>query len=134
MGKRLIIYTDGSCKGNPGPASIGVVAYLEGTPEPVFTISRQIGVATNNQAEYQALINALSQAICIEATEVEIRSDSEVLTNQINGSYQIKNLNLIPLYEEAKMLSRLFQKFSIQSVPRKQNKEADALANQAYNT
>ena len=134
MGKRLIIYTDGSCKGNPGPASIGVVAYQEGTPEPVFTISRQIGVATNNQAEYQALINALTQAICSEATEVEVRSDSEVLTNQINGSYQIKNSNLIPLYGEAKMLSRLFQKFSIQSIPRKQNKEADALANQAYNT
>jgi ribonuclease HI len=132
MTKRLIIYTDGCSKGNPGPAAIGVAVYQDEDENPIFTVSDEIGTTTNNQAEYRALIKALEWAITFKATEVEVRSDSELIVNQMNGSYRVKNVDLKPLYEEAKKLAGSIQKFKIVAIPREYNRQADKLANLAF--
>ena len=131
MIERLIIYTDGCSKGNPGPAAIGVAAYKDGDRTPFFTLSDEIGVTTNNQAEYRALIKALEYAVNLKVLEVEIRSDSELMVNQMNGSYRVKNIDLKPLHIEAKRLSGLIEKFTIAAIPREHNRQADKLANMA---
>ena len=133
MADRLIIYTDGCSKGNPGPAAIGVAVYDGKLQTPIFMISDSIGTTTNNQAEYRALIKALEYAVSIKATEVEIRSDSELMVNQMNGSYRVKHTDLKPLYGEAKRLATMVTKFSIISIPREKNRQADKLANLALN-
>jgi ribonuclease HI len=131
LGKKLIIYTDGCSKGNPGPAGIGVAVYQDDGLHLLFAWSDDIGVTTNNQAEYKALIAALKYTVDINATEVEIRSDSELIVNQMNGSYRVKKAELKPLYTEARRLSASIKNFSIRYIPREQNRQADALANQA---
>lgn len=131
MAEKLIIYTDGCSKGNPGPAAIGVAMYRGEAPTPIFMISDGIGETTNNQAEYRALIRALDYAVSIKETEVEVRSDSELIVNQIKGSYRVKKAELIPLYNEAKRLAGLIPKFTINSIPREYNTQADKLANMA---
>lgn len=133
MEKRLTIYTDGCSKGNPGRAGIGILIYQDNSQKPLAMLSDEIGLTTNNQAEYKALISALKYAVNVGATEVDIRSDSELIVNQIKGSYRVKKAELKPLYEEAKRLSGLIKKFSIRAIPREQNREADALANKALN-
>jgi ribonuclease HI len=129
--KRLIIYTDGCSKGNPGPAGIGVAVYQDEERVPIFMISNEIGSVTNNQAEYRALIRALEYAVGIKASDLEIRSDSELMVKQMNGSYRVKNADLKPLYQEAKRLAGLISTFSINYIPREYNRQADKLANQA---
>lgn len=131
MFKHLIIYTDGCSKGNPGPAGIGVAVYRDDENLPTFTISDAVGNVTNNQAEYRALIRALEYSVGIKAIEVEIRSDSELIVKQMNGSYRVKNADLKPLYQEAQRLAGLITKLSINYVPREYNRQADRLANQA---
>lgn len=131
MFKRLIIYTDGCSKGNPGPAGIGVAVYRDDDHLPAFTISDAVGNVTNNQAEYRALISALKYAVGVKATEVEIRSDSELIVRQMNGSYKVKNADLKPLYQEAKRLAGSISTFCLNYVPREYNRQADKLANQA---
>jgi ribonuclease HI len=129
--KRLTIYTDGCSKGNPGRAGIGVLIYQDDTREPFCKLSHDIGVTTNNQAEYKALIAALEYAVKVRATDVKIKSDSELIVNQMNGRYRVKNVELQALHAEAKRLSGLINNFSIRSIPREQNREADELANRA---
>lgn len=131
MEKRLIIYTDGCSKGNPGPASIGVLMYEDDAKEPVFMISDEIGITTNNQAEYKALIKALEYAVRVRALAVEVRSDSELIVNQMNGQYRVKKEELKPLHAEAKRLAANIKEFRIISIPREQNQGADRLANMA---
>jgi ribonuclease HI len=126
---RLVIFTDGCSKGNPGPAGIGFVVYQDDNLHPVLTFSDYIGVATNNQAEYKALIAALEYALNLQAGIVEIRSDSELIVNQMNGAYRVRKAELKPLYEKAKSLSGLISDFGIRYVPREKNRGADALAN-----
>jgi len=128
--KKLIIHTDGAARGNPGPAAIGVVLKDEkGTI--IAQISRRIGFTTNNQAEYHAIIAALKKAISTGATHVELKSDSELVVQQINGRYKIKNIALRPLYQEVVRLIGSLESFKISYIPRTQNAEADALANKA---
>jgi ribonuclease HI len=131
VGKHLTIYTDGCSKGNPGPAGIGVLIYQNNETQPLTALSSDIGITTNNQAEYRALIAGLEYAVSARATEVEVKSDSELIVNQMNGSYRVKKPELVPLYVEAKRLSGLIGNFCIRSIPREQNREADALANKA---
>jgi ribonuclease HI len=126
---RLKIYTDGCSKGNPGPAGIGVVIYKEGEREPVFKVSDEIGIKTNNQAEYKALIRALEYAVLLKAEDVEVNSDSELMVKQMNGNYRVKNAGIKPLYAEARRLAGLIKKFSIRYIPRENNRGADKLAN-----
>jgi len=130
----FIIYTDGACRGNPGPASIGAVLYVDdpaGAPISVAEISETIGDTTNNVAEYRAVIAALERAHILGAIWVELRTDSELLTKQINGEYRVKNAGLRPLYETVQRLRTRFRSCEVVHVRREQNREADALANAA---
>ena len=126
---RLTLSIDGAARGNPGPAGAGVVVWRG---EKVFEeFCKYLGRATNNQAEYQALILALEQALELGAREVMVRSDSELLVKQVLGQYRIKNPELRSLFQQAAALMRRFQRFQIQHVPRAQNAEADRMANRA---
>jgi len=127
---KLIINTDGLSKGNPGRGAIGAI--LRDTKGLVVaTVSQSIGMSTNNEAEYKALIASLQKAVKLGCKQVEIRSDSELMVNQIKGLYKIKSVGLRPLYLEACTLLNRFESVSICHVPREQNTEADALANDA---
>ena len=129
---RLIIHADGGSRGNPGLAAIGATLKDE-RGKLVAAISQRIGRTTNNQAEYQALIAALKKALELGVTEVGIYLDSELVVKQVTGSYRVKNEALKPLYSEVKRLLGQLQAFKITHVPRAQNKEADKLANDAFN-
>ncbi len=122
----LKIFTDGACRGNPGPAGIGVVIYENGRV--VKSISKAIGPATNNLAEYTALIYALQEALVLKATRVRIHTDSELLYHQLNGEYKIKNQKLKALFDQVQHLKQGFAVFEIKVIPREENKEADRLA------
>ncbi len=128
--KRLLIYSDGASQGNPGPAAIGAVIE-DGRGKVVSRISRRIGHATNNQAEYAAIIAALEEAVRLGAEEVELRADSELVVKQLNGRYKVKKATLRPLYQKVVRLTGSLKAFSITHVPRTQNREADRLANKA---
>jgi ribonuclease HI len=130
---KLIIHTDGAARGNPGQAAIGAVIEDE-KGNTITQISRRIGLTTNNQAEYQAIIAALKQAVSLGARHVELKSDSELVVKQINGQYKIKNIALRPLYQELVRLIGSLESFKISYIPRTQNTEADALANKALNS
>ena len=126
--KKLVIYTDGASRGNPGRAAIGAILKDE-KGDLVATISRGIGKATNNQAEYQAVIAALEKAIFLGVDSVELNSDSELIVKQIKGQYRVKKETLRPLYEKVMQLKSRFASFKIRHVPRERNWEADKLAN-----
>ena len=128
--EKAIIYTDGASRGNPGPAAIGAVI-KDGQGRVLGKISRRIGRTTNNQAEYQAVIAALEEAVRLGVAGVVIKSDSELVVEQINGRYRVKNLALKPLHQRVRELQSLFQSFAIASIPRRQNTEADRLSNAA---
>ena len=127
---KLIIHTDGAARGNPGPAAIGVTIKDE-TGKLVDTVSRRIGKATNNQAEYQAIIAGLEKAAKFGAREVKVFSDSELAVRQINGRYRVKNATLRELYGKVVKLAGKLESFSIIHVRRARSAEADSLANQA---
>jgi len=127
---KVIINVDGAARGNPGPAAIGAVIKDE-TGKVLGRISRAIGVTTNNQAEYEAIIAALEKAVGMGAKQVTVKSDSKLVVEQVNGRYKIKNTGLRPLYLKVAQLAGSIDSFSIIYVPREQNAEADALANRA---
>jgi ribonuclease HI len=130
---KLIIYTDGAARGNPGPAAIGVILKDE-KGNIVATISRRLAPTTNNQAEYQAIIAALEKAISLGVRNAIIKSDSELVVKQINGLYKIKNTVLRPFYQKVVQLIGSLESFSIAYIPREQNAAADALANKALDS
>jgi ribonuclease HI len=125
---KLVIYTDGAARGNPGPAGIGVVIQND-KGEVIQEISGFLGQATNNVAEYTALTTALEKAVALNAQEVQLFTDSELIVKQIKGEYRVKNEGLKPLYQKAKGLIQQLGSFTITHVPREKNKEADRLAN-----
>jgi ribonuclease HI len=125
---KLIINTDGLSKGNPGTAAIGATIKDE-RGKMLATISKRIGITTNNMAEYQALIAALQKAIKLGGTQVVIRADSELMIRQLNGRYKIKSEGLKPLYIEVTQLLAKFETVTLKHIPREQNTEADKLAN-----
>jgi ribonuclease HI len=125
---KVVVYTDGASKGNPGDAGIGVViSSTDGTV--MREIGEYIGITTNNVAEYSALIRGLQEAADLGATQVEICTDSELMARQLTGVYKVKSPNLQPLYAEAVGLIRHFSRVSISHVVRELNKRADELAN-----
>ena len=126
----MIIYTDGACRGNPGPAAIGAVLEDE-SGHRVSEISRYIGHSTNNRAEYLAAIAALEEASRLCAERIELRLDSELVVRQLQGEYRVRNKDLKPLVKRARELLDSFSCFTIKHVPREQNRSADALANRA---
>jgi ribonuclease HI len=120
---------DGGSRGNPGPASYGVVIRNE-RGEVVAKLKKYIGRATNNVAEYYGLIAALDYAQSSGVRALRIESDSELLVRQMRGHYKVKSADLRPLFERAKKMSQTFDSFRIDHVYRDQNSEADALANE----
>ena len=131
MPGRYILYTDGAARGNPGPAAIGAVLYEEGEVRPVATMSRPLGVATNNVAEYQAVIDGLEAATEFDPDELVVRADSQLLVRQLTGRYRVKAPGLIPLHRKATALLDGFPSVRLEHVPREDNTVADSLANAA---
>jgi ribonuclease HI len=126
----LRLHVDGASRGNPGEAGFGV--HVTGTDgREVASLYGYLGRATNNVAEYQALLHALRWALARGARQVEIYSDSELLVRQMEGRYRVKNPGLQALYREARGLLARFERVRIAHVPRERNREADALANRA---
>jgi len=128
--KRCIAYIDGGSRGNPGIAGYGVAVQDE-SGAPVAGLSQNLGIRTNNFAEYSALIGALQYALSNEYDGLRAYADSELMVRQINGVYKVKSPDLQPLFREAKALISKLKSFSIHHVPREQNREADRLANLA---
>ncbi len=128
---KVVIHTDGASRGNPGPAAIGATVKDE-KGNLLSSVSRTIGITTNNQAEYKAVIAALEQAIKLGAIQVELNSDSELMVKQLLGKYRVKKDTLQPLFARVKELAAHFESFKVKHIPREQNCEADTLANKAY--
>jgi ribonuclease HI len=128
--EKIVIYTDGAARGNPGPAAIGVVL-KDAAGNTVATVCRALGVRTNNQAEYTAVIAGVEKAINLGAKEVVLKSDSELVVRQLMGQYKVKNADLKEMYQKVVTLTGKLAKFSAVNIPREQNKQADALCNQA---
>lgn len=127
----LTIHFDGGSRGNPGPASAGVVIVDSDSGKPVHEAGYFLGKCTNNVAEYQGLLHSLDQAKKLSGAKLNIHSDSELLVRQITGRYRVKSPDLKPLYEKAKTLLRSFDDWKIQHVRRDKNQRADELANLA---
>ncbi|MDD5561436.1 MAG: ribonuclease HI family protein [Candidatus Omnitrophica bacterium] len=122
----LEIYIDGASKGNPGHSGIGIVIYRNG--QILKRISSYIGKATNNIAEYTALICALEEALLLKAKNLEINTDSQLLARQISGVYKVRNEGLKCLHERAVRLLSGFEKALVNHIPREKNSFADRLA------
>jgi ribonuclease HI len=126
----LVLHVDGGARGNPGPAAIGVVISDEHGAI-VEELAETIGVATNNVAEYRALLRGLERAVALEAAEIEIVNDSELVAKQLTGAYKVKHPAMAELHGQATAALRAVPRWSIRSVPRAQNAQADALVNRA---
>lgn len=127
---KIVIYSDGAARGNPGPAGAG--GQIKGPAgENLAEISEYIGETTNNVAEYKALILALEKAVQFKPLKVEIRSDSELMVKQISGEYKVKNEGLKPLHERVKQLLTRFKEVTVRHIYRTENVRADELANEA---
>lgn len=130
---KVLICTDGAARGNPGPAAIGATV-KDDKGNLIASISRRIGITTNNQAEYQAIIAALEEAVSLGARHVELKTDSELVVKQINGRYKVKKATLRALYQQVIQLIGSLESFTIAYIPREQNTEADKLANKALDS
>ena len=130
---KLRIYTDGGARGNPGPAASaagikeGYKSGAEGNT--IASVSRYLGIATNNQAEYTAVVIALEKAKDLKAETIEFYMDSELAVMQLNGEYRVKNQELARLYLRIFELSHGIKKVSYRHIRREQNAEADKLVN-----
>ena len=125
--EQVSVSADGASRGNPGRAAIGAVI-RDQHGKVVCRISRAIGIATNNQAEYQALIAALREAISLGARRVDIKVDSELVVRQALGGYRVKNAGLKPLHRELVTLLASLERFSLAHMPGEDNHEAHHLA------
>ncbi|TSC63278.1 MAG: putative phosphoglycerate mutase [Parcubacteria group bacterium Gr01-1014_106] len=126
---KATLHTDGGARGNPGPAAIGVVLEIE-EKDPAH-VGEAIGEATNNVAEYRALIRGLEEAKKAGVTELECRLDSELLVKQLNREYKVRDANLASLFVRAWNLAQGFRSIRFIAIPRKENQQADTLVNQA---
>lgn len=130
-GPRILeIFTDGASRGNPGPAAIGIV-FRQKNGENLAEHHETIGKATNNVAEYQAVVTALEHARRWKVRKVHLYMDSELITRQLSGVYRVKSPDLRPLFQQVVFLSRGLDEFQVRHVKRQQNAHADALANKA---
>ena len=128
-GKITEVYVDGASRGNPGESGIGVLIIRpDGSRK---EIREYIGRGTNNEAEYKALITALGHLLAEEISEAKVNTDSQLVANQMNGLWKVKDPKLRILHSEAKKFASLLATLEIEYVPRENNAEADALANEA---
>ena len=126
----MVVHVDGGARGNPGPAAVGVVASAPDGGE-LAERSAYIGTATNNVAEYRAVLLGLELARDLGASEVEVVNDSELVARQIEGRYKVKNAGLKPLYLQTMKELSGFNSWSVRSVRRESNERADELVNEA---
>ena len=127
---RLTVHVDGGSRGNPGPAAIAAVI-SDANGQIVHEVHETIGRATNNVAEYRALILGIERAAELGATELELVGDSELVVKQVRGEYRVKDAGLKPLHSAAQQALGNFAEWQIRHVKREQNAGADALVNQA---
>ena len=123
------ITTDGAARGNPGPAAIAYIIKRDGEKDVQY--KECLGEATNNVAEYQALIRALEKARELGGKRLAIQSDSDLMVQQMNGQYKVKNPGLLALYEKARQLCKAFESVTFRHIRREENSRADRLCNQA---
>jgi len=128
MTKKLKIFTDGGARGNPGPAGIGAVIFDE-TEKIVAEVSEYIGETTNNQAEYKAVVAAIQKAKELGGEELDFYLDSQLVVEQLNRNYKVKNEGLAPLFVQVYNATMNFKKVTFTYIPREQNKLADKLVN-----
>jgi ribonuclease HI len=127
---KLVVHVDGGARGNPGPAAAAaVVSTADG--DVLDEAHELLGVVTNNVAEYRGLLLGLDRARALGADEVEVVNDSELVAKQVNGEYKVKHPDMKALHAEALVALQAFGSWSIRSVPRSKNVDADALVNQA---
>ncbi len=131
--QKITIFIDGCARGNPGPAGCGVIV-SDADGRTILEKSRYLGKATNNVAEYTALIVGLREAVDLGAKEVAVRTDSELVVRQLKGEYKVRDVKLKVLFAEAQRLLRSFAVLDVAHVEREKNREADRLANQAVDS
>jgi len=129
-GLHLIVYVDGASRGNPGRAGAGVWM-TNGEGKKLLETSRYLGLKTNNEAEYWALLIGLREAKRLGGKSVRVFTDSELIQRQVKGIYRVKDLNLKNLHQKVIQDLNWFSSFEIESIPREENREADRLANHA---
>ncbi|HLC99477.1 MAG TPA: ribonuclease HI family protein [Patescibacteria group bacterium] len=125
---RFSLYTDGGARGNPGPAASGAVLYEDG--KILARVGKFLGINTNNQAEYTAIVIGLEKALDLGIQELSCFMDSELAVKQLRLEYKVKNKGLAPLFLKVWNLSKKFKRISFQHVPRERNKEADKAVNE----
>ena len=130
--KKIILYIDGGSRGNPGPAGIGVVV-LDAEEKKIKDLHKYIGEATNNIAEYSALLYGLEEAATLGADEIVVHMDSELVVKQLHGEYKVKDENIKVIFEKVVSILKKFKSFEIKHIDRSKNKEADKLVNKAIN-
>ena len=127
---KIVVHVDGGSRGNPGPAAAAAVLSTPGG-DVVDEASEYIGRATNNVAEYRALLLGLARAQALGADDVEVINDSELIAKQVNGIYKVKHPDMKPLHAQAVAALRAFPTWKVRSVRREHNTLADGLVNQA---
>ena len=127
--QKILIYIDGGSRGNPGPAACAAVVKSADDGQTLLEDSRYLGQATNNVAEYEGLLLGLQLAADLEAAEIEVRSDSELLVRQMAGEYRVRNAGLKILHGQVTEALRAFSSVEIRHISRQQNTEADGLLN-----
>ena len=127
---KVVVHVDGGARGNPGPAAAAAVVSDE-MGEVLDEATELLGDATNNVAEYRALLLGLQRALALGATEVEVVNDSELIARQVEGAYKVKHAGLKPLHAQSVQALRAFERWTIRSVPRADNAHADGLVNAA---
>lgn len=126
---KVTLYCDGACRGNPGPGSYGFVVF---SGQHILAEGKaRLGNLTNNVAEYQALLHGLAKCHALGATEVLVKSDSQLMIRQLNGQYKVRAPQIKPLFDKACALAQKFKKVEFVHIPREENSHADALANEA---
>ncbi|QEC48697.1 reverse transcriptase-like protein [Baekduia soli] len=127
---KLVVHVDGGARGNPGPAAAAAVL-SDATGTVVDEATETLGETTNNVAEYRGLLLGLARARALGATEVEVVNDAELIAKQVNGEYKVKHPAMRALHEEALRALGAFDAWTVRTVPRARNADADALVNQA---
>jgi len=129
--RRLLIYTDGAARGNPGPAGLGAILRDAENGDVLAELARFLGVRTNNYAEWTAVEDALREALRLGATHVDLRMDSELVARQISGRYRVKHPDLKPIHASVMAMLSQLRSYTVGHVPRELNKDADRLSNVA---
>lgn len=130
--KRVEVFIDGAARGNPGPAGLGVVI-KDADKKTIKEFYKYIGNATNNIAEYSALVYGLKAAHMLGAADVKLNLDSELAARQLKGEFRVRDLKIKPLFDQAIHLINGFKSFEVRHIRREENREADKLANKAIN-